>query len=198
MKIFLLSCWALFSFSCFASEFEVLRLQGEVTLNQTPLSVGESYKLQGLLETQARSFVKIRLVDQAAELVLGGNARLVLEEKADQPMVLEAGATRWIREAKNSVREKTTTTARDLATAQVAMGVRGTNFFVKTNPLLGESEIVVFEGVVDFVNRAEESDRQRIVKGQWGGLGGRFGAQVTTPIDLPKEALEHFDRYLKL
>lgn len=74
------------------------------------------------------------------------------------------------------------------------MGVRGTDFVAIATPILGESEIIVFEGNVDFASASDAKDMKSIPAGHWGGIGGRFGAKTHDLIALPKETLEYFNQ----
>ena len=74
------------------------------------------------------------------------------------------------------------------------MGVRGTDFIAIATPILGESEIIVFEGKVDFTSASDAKDMKSIPAGHWGGIGGRFGAKTHDHIALPKETLEYFNQ----
>lgn len=84
-----------------------------------------------------------------------------------------------------------------LKTKSATMGVRGTDFLGVVTPVLGESEIIVFEGNVDFTSATDASDVKHIPAGTWGGIGGRFGAKTHDLIALPKAALDHFDSATK-
>ena len=81
-----------------------------------------------------------------------------------------------------------------LKTKAATMGVRGTDFLGIANPILNEAEIVVFEGRVEFASVADPKDLKMIPAGHWGGIGGRFGAKVSELIQLPAEAIRHFER----
>ncbi len=77
------------------------------------------------------------------------------------------------------------------------MGVRGTDFMAVYNPLLDESEIVVFDGTVDLDSRIAppgRKDHKLIPKGHWGGVGGRYGKKIGDLIHLPANILEHFNQ----
>lgn len=81
-----------------------------------------------------------------------------------------------------------------LKTKVAVMGVRGTDFVAMVTPILGEAEIIVFEGNVDFTSTTDEKDVKHVPARHWGGIGGRFGAKTHDLIALPKDALDHFDR----
>jgi hypothetical protein len=77
------------------------------------------------------------------------------------------------------------------------MGVRGTDFLAISNPLLGESELIVFDGTVDLHSGLDPSDSKLVTKGHWGGVGGRFGKKIGDLITLPANVLSHFDEISK-
>ncbi|MBC7386096.1 MAG: FecR domain-containing protein [Cryobacterium sp.] len=79
-----------------------------------------------------------------------------------------------------------------LRTKAVTMGVRGTDFLGIVNPVLDESEIIVFKGKVEFKSAADPSDLRLVNPGYWGGLGGRFGSKIHELIKLPESALAHY------
>lgn len=68
-------------------------------------------------------------------------------------------------------------------TKTATMGVRGTDFVASFDGSLLESEIIVLDGTV-------EMNRALIHKGQWGGVGGRFGARIGPILTLPKSVLD--------
>lgn len=107
-------------------------------------------------------------------------------------VTLKNGVIRWIGKHKELGRLK------GILTPQAALGVRGTDFVLKTTELFDESEIVVLDGLVSFENLANPNDKASVKKGQWGGVGGRFGQINGKILDLPKKILDHFDRTLKL
>ena len=60
-----------------------------------------------------------------------------------------------------------------------------------------ESEIVVIDGQVEFQNSSNPDDVALISKGQWGGLGGRYGQTIGKVLDLPGNVISAFDKQLK-
>ena len=85
-----------------------------------------------------------------------------------------------------------------LKTKSATMGVRGTDFLGVVTPVLGEAEIIVFEGNVDFASTSDVKDVKHVPAGHWGGIGGRFGAKTHDLIALPKAALDYFDNASKI
>jgi hypothetical protein len=81
-----------------------------------------------------------------------------------------------------------------LKTKAATMGVRGTDFVGISTPILGEAEIIVFDGKVDFTSASDAKDLKSIPPGYWGGIGGRFGAKTHDLIQLPKDTLDYFNK----
>lgn len=77
-------------------------------------------------------------------------------------------------------------------TPAAVVGVRGTDFMVTFNDLLGETEVICFESKIDFQDSKANKKPTLIKEGQWGGLGGRFGGEIKKPLDLPENVLSHF------
>jgi len=42
------------------------------------------------------------------------------------------------------------------------MGVRGTDYFVKVTPALGETELIVFDGTVNIANSIDKKDAKNV------------------------------------
>jgi hypothetical protein len=82
-------------------------------------------------------------------------------------------------------------------TPVAVVGVRGTDFMVTANELLKETEVVCFESEIDFQDASTNKKPTIVKKGQWGGLGGRFGSTIKSPITLPENVLMHFKDSLK-
>jgi hypothetical protein len=82
----------------------------------------------------------------------------------------------------------------NLKTRAAVMGVRGTEFVAIATPILGESEIIVLDGLVDFSSTSNPKDSLSIPKGHWGGIGGRFGSKPHDLIALSPEQLQYFDQ----
>ena len=81
-------------------------------------------------------------------------------------------------------------------TPNAVAAVRGTDYFVSYLGLLGETEIVNFDGTVRFQNRAKPKDERVVPTGHWGGLGGRFGGTIAPLIKLPANVLSVFSQGL--
>lgn len=177
-----------------APKATVERLKGKVTYEGKTLKVGDEINTGGIIKTASSSFVKIMIEKWGSALVVGPKSELLVVAKAPTPIdsfkILQ-GTLRYKTRKKGSE-------IGGIMTTRASMGVRGTNFFVKVNKLLGETEIVLFKGKVQMTNTSDKSDSLLIKDGQWGGIGGRFGEKLKQPIDLPKEALDGFNRFLDI
>jgi len=175
----------------------VTNIKGEVTFKGENLRVGEVIQGVGNLVTQKKSFIKIYVEAWNNTIVLGPSSTMKLnltkEEKVDGDKIfytLSKGICRWV-STKDSKKQKGA-----VHTPIASLGVRGTDFLVKQNSLLGETEIVVFDGKVLFKNRKLKNDEIEVNKGQWGGLGGRFGKTIGEILDLPPKVIERFKKTL--
>jgi hypothetical protein len=77
-------------------------------------------------------------------------------------------------------------------TDSAVVGIRGTDYVLVCNPVLGETEVISLEGTLRFSNAADDSDVKEIPPEHWGGVGGRFGAKIPDLIHLPSSVLDHF------
>lgn len=84
-----------------------------------------------------------------------------------------------------------------LGTKTASLGLRGTDFLFVSNELLGETEVVMFDGEVELSNNSNDSDSKILRKNYWGGVGGRFGEQVKVLPELPKNVIDHFKKSLE-
>jgi hypothetical protein len=76
---------------------------------------------------------------------------------------------------------------------KMTMGVRGTDFLAIANDDLSETELVVFEGVVEFSDERSPKETQMVKPGHWSGAGGRFGWKIHEPVKLAAPALKYFE-----
>ncbi len=181
------------------SSVSILKVRGTVKYNGEVISKDSKIEKSGVMKTSKRSFIKIRLNKWGNTIVLGPNSQIDVDLSKDfkkQKFSLVHGAIRWIGKAQKNVKNKKPSGV--MYTRTAALGVRGTDFFLKANKLLGETEIVLFDGLVNFENLSDKSDSKLIKKGQWGGLGGRFGNKVKVIGGLPQNVVDHFDKFLKL
>lgn len=86
-------------------------------------------------------------------------------QKHEHIYTLTNGICRWI-SGDSKVKDQ------KINTPHAAIGVRGTDYYLSTNDLLGETEIIVFDGQVNFESKLTDKDEKLISKNQWGGVGG--------------------------
>jgi|GEM_PF-2904645 len=177
-----------------APKAAVERLKGKVTYEGKALKVGDEIITGGILKTAGGSFVKVMIEKWGSSLVVGPKSEVEVVAQAPRP-------ADYFKMLQGTLRYKTLKKGSEvggIVTSRASLGVRGTNFFVKVNKLLGETEIVLFKGKVQMTNTSDQTDSLLIKEGQWGGIGGRFGEKLKKPIDLPKEALDGFNQFLDI
>lgn len=177
----------LFSLSAFAEDSaKVILLKGEATFRGQPLTKDKVIVGQGEFVVGDKSYLKILLLRSKAVIALAANttSTINLAVEAEQPELnLFKGAARWVSgESKKA--------GGGIRTKNAVMGIRGTDFIAIANPLFNESEIICFDGRVQFTSIHEPSDLKMVNKNQWGGIGGRFGKRTAPLIDLSPEALD--------
>lgn len=189
---FLLLLLGLVSFDLFASA-KVLVLKGSATFGGHPLKSTSLLKGAGEFVVGDKSYLKILLDESQTTIVLGANTTsfMNLNEKVAVPeLSLLHGAARWITGTSKGKK------GGGIQTKNAAMGLRGTNFFVSYNPLLGETEVICFDGTVEMKAKLVKSEPKLIGKNQWGGVGGRFGEEPSRILTLSPELMKNFDSNL--
>lgn len=176
------------------ANFQVEIAKGEVRHNDKVIKKGDKFEEDGIITVGKSSFCKIKYIETNSVLVVGPDSALKLTppQKGRSKPNLVKGVIRFVSGGKKDIKEPI------FYTKSVAAGIRGTDFLYKSNPLLGETEIVMFDGLVRMVNLDNKKDVLNVKKGQWGGLGGRFGSKFQKPIDLPRNVINHFDELLPL
>lgn len=177
------------------AEIEVTEVKGKVLFDQKPIKVGQILNLKGKITTAKGSLCRLSLNEGSSQVIVGPNSTYFLErpgtKKEASLATLLKGRLRYFSNGKAKG------LAPEIKTKQAAMGIRGTDFLLIATALLGETEIVMFEGKVRMTNLSATNDRLDVKAGQWGGLGGRFGSKFQKPIDLPKNVLSVFDRKIR-
>jgi hypothetical protein len=173
---------------------EVILVKGEAFYGNEKIIKGTKIIDGGLVTTTKGSIVKIKIQEWGSTLTLGPKSKLKVNlssQNVKKNYLITAGASRWrsIINSKAKIKGK-------LYSPIAALGVRGTDFLFIVNPLLGESEIVVLDGLVVMENLNRGNDQALIKKGQWGGLGGRYGTRIGEVLNLPKKVLNHFNEQL--
>jgi len=200
MRALVLCTLLFFSFTALAVPpvAKVIYIKGKATFAGQNINVNQELASNGVVATGPSSVLKIYIATWQSTIVLGSHTTMELNldnanRPGDAPVIytLEKGLCRWISDpgAKGNNRK-------GVHTKIVAIGVRGTDFLLKENPLLSESEVVVFDGEVVMVSKLDNPSESTAKKGQWGGLGGRFGQNVIRLLDLPPVVLDEFQKLL--
>lgn len=174
----------------------VERQQGQISYQEKELQLNSQIQGKGVLKSGPRSFVKIKVEQWGSSIILGPDSEMsidLISKEATKVYLLEKGYVRW-----RTYNQKKLEEVRGISTKTAAMGVRGTDFLVIANELLNETEIVVFDGVVELKNLKDPTNSFEVSKGQWGGLGGRFTQKIQPPITLPANVFQKFSRRLEL
>lgn len=187
------------SSSLFANEQQIAKIvkrRGQVTFKGRSLRVSQTLSTKGTIKTGARSFVKLTIPKLNSSIVIGPNSQFKLyltPQKGEKELTLLGGSLRWLT---TKIKKKV---LKDgvIHTRQASIGVRGTDYYLIQNPLLGETEIVCLDGKVLFTNQSDTRDKTLVSKGQWGGLGGRYGEKIGKILDLPPSVIKHFNSQLK-
>ncbi len=182
------------------AQLAAIRLEsgrGQIQFEGKPVQMGASIPGQGKLSTGLDGFAQVRFLPSGTLLNVTPGSIVELQPEVvgkPQELALEQGLIRW------KIGRKAgpgTATHWRVKSHSATMGVRGTDFMAVSNPLLAESEIIVFEGQVDFNSEIETKDVRKIGAGYWGGVGGRYGQKIGEPIHLSEAALKHFDQATK-
>ena len=192
MKVALVLSCLFLSMAAFAKARVVL-LKGQATFGGKELKSTSVLKGKGEISLGDKSYLKLLLEDSKVVVVLGANTKSIIDfsKKETLPEVsLVKGVARWITGAGN------TRKGGGIVTKNAVMGVRGTDFYTSYNPLLGETEIICFDGQVNLANRLDPENSSLVGKNQWGGIGGRFGERVSRILDLSPELISEIDKGL--
>lgn len=190
LKHFLVMILSLAFLTAFGEERPVAsieRIVGTVTFEGKPVKKGDVIDRPGVIETKEKSLVQFKVAKWNNVISIGPASKMTLNFSADKKYTLDDGVCRW-KSAVGALKEAQAGKGK-IFTRNVAMGVRGTDFLVKVTPLFGESEIIMFDGEVKMDNLEDATNSVIIKKGQWGGLGGRYGKKINPPLDLPESVL---------
>jgi len=198
-QVFVGLCLSVFSITAkeiHASEvtFQLITVTGDVTFNDKQVKVRENISGQGVLKTGEGSSAKVFSKAARTITIVKENSAVEFGSSTKVPgnFKLLEGASRWVVGKINKDKPVVITTK------SAVMGIRGTEFMAIHNSLLDETEIVSFNGNIEF-RRKDKPKSGKIVKtGQWGGVGGRFGQDVGAILDLPANVLEHFGKITDL
>lgn len=165
---------------------------GKITFAGKAIAVGDVLEHEGVMETGAESSAVVYFRGKATALSLAPKTQIRLtrpDPSGVKAYEILQGVCRW-----NVSKSSSPTKWLRIRTLSATMGVRGTDFYATYFPTLKESEVVVFEGSVDFTNSADTRDTKLIPAGHWGGVGGRFGKQIGEPMPLSSQMLTDLKR----
>jgi hypothetical protein len=168
----------------------ITKLKGTVLFEGIPVKVGDSIEKVGKIETKDQSYLQIKIEKWKNFISIGPNSIMQLNFSDDKKYTLDAGSCRWKSFAKSESKGK-------IFTKKVSLGVRGTDFYLKYGTILGETEIIMFDGEVMMENINDATNTALIKKGQWGGIGGRFGEKISPILDLPSTLLSNTEKLLE-
>lgn len=192
MMKFLFGLICLLSFSlCWAKgSAKVVLLKGEATFGGKALTKNSTLQGTGEIKVGDKSYLKLHLSESGTVIAIGANSLSKLNISAPpekQELNLIKGIARWVSGDKKGL---------GVTTPNGSMGVRGTDFFTSYNPLLGETELICFDGIVEMTNLKDPQDSKLVKMNQWGGIGGRFGNKLSQILDLTPELIKMFDANL--
>ena len=171
---------------------KVLKAEGTVMFNGKAVKAGDPLDGAGTIKTGADGKAKIILNASKSLAYMNPGAELEIKDKT-AVVTLGAGVARWVVEKVVAEQGKQPAKSLVVVTRTAAMGVRGTDFLTVVNPLLGETEIICFDGKVELASRAAKDDTVMVGKNQWGGIGGRFGAKIAPVLTLDATVMAYFN-----
>lgn len=172
----------------------VHKVIGQVLFDGKILKAGDKIEKNGLLETKEKSLVQLKIAAYNNTISIGPSSKMAFDLAGEKKYTLDQGLCRWKTDVKNSLKESA---KGKVYTKTVAMGVRGTDFLVKSFTLFGEVEIIMLDGEVQMENLEDPSNTVLVRKGQWGGMGGRYGKKIAPPIEIPAVALATFEKLIE-
>lgn len=178
---------------------KVITASPSTTFEGKKIPEGATLGTLGTLKTGRDGGAKLKMLgnDVLIEIASDTVVKLIRPTVGEPNEVIElvSGMARArVTPMKDQTPERAARPAFILRTKTSTMGVRGTDFLAVVNPVLGESEIVVFSGKVDFTSAADAKDSKLVPTGYWGGIGGRFGAKTHELIKLTAAAIEYFSK----
>lgn len=178
----------------------ITKIKGNVYFGKTLVKKDFKFTTDGILRTGKNSYVQIKIDKWKSTMSLGSSSQMQInitnkkETKANpkgQFYSIVSGIARWVSSPDKKKPQGL------LLTKNAVLGIRGTDYIVIANPLLGETEVVVFDGKVQLYDRKNKKENKMITKNQWGGLGGRFGNKIGEILTLPKNVIDNFKKQLE-
>lgn len=168
-----------------------VRVEGSVTFAGKPVTAGMELEGSGELITGPDSRAVLRLAGgegaETSEILVTPGTKLQIDKNLPLMPTLLQGTVRA------RLKEKVSKTQFKLRTPATVMAIRGTDFLTTFQPLLTESEIIVFEGKVRFSSLPRPNDAKEVGAGYWGGVGGRYGQRIGDLMKLPPSVVQAFD-----
>ncbi len=166
------------------------RVEGTVTFGGQAVTLGMELDGSGELVAGPDSRAVLRLAGEEggekSEILITPGTRLQIDKNLPLMPTLLQGTVRA------RLQEKVSKGKFKLRTPTTVMAVRGTDFLTTFQPLLLESEIVVFEGKVRFSSLPRPNDAKEVGAGYWGGVGGRYGQRIGDLMKLPPSVVQSF------
>ncbi|TNF30535.1 MAG: hypothetical protein EP319_04815 [Deltaproteobacteria bacterium] len=163
---------------------EVIFLKGNATYRGKKIVKGEKLEGTGVLKTGEKGIVRIKLATGLYTIGPLSETQLSWKNSVEQFKLLN-GTIRWFSKKIQDSNKRTPI----FGSTAASIGIRGTDFLMITNSLLGESEVVVFDGKILFQNNKNKNDSKEILKNQWGGVGGRYGHTIGDIINLSSQQI---------
>ncbi len=178
---------AFFLFCSSLYAIDVIALKGDVLIGKQKLTRTGTLKVKaGTVTTGASSFIRLRFPENDSILTLGPNSEMRLNK--DLIHEHKAGSALF-----KFLKKQLTSDPQVVVKSKLAsFGVRGTEFMSVVNPLLNETEIITFEGLVEFKALEQAGGSAQVGANQWGGIGGRFGSEIGEILTLPTSVTDHF------
>lgn len=190
---FFLSAWGMGSAQA-ATQYKILEVRGLATLGNAELTKNEVLSASGTLRTVGDSTMKIYVTRWDHTIVLGKNTEMEINVSDLNPKGnyrLLQGSIRWI---SGSAGHGFEASHYQVTTPNAFVGARGTDFFLSFNRDFEETELVVFDGGVALKSASGEKDERIVPEQSWGGIGGRFSANVRPPWKMNAVQVERFRR----
>ncbi|HLE10688.1 MAG: hypothetical protein A2504_02415 [Bdellovibrionales bacterium RIFOXYD12_FULL_39_22] len=185
----------------FATDYygEVVAIKGVATYGQRVLVLGDKIPYSGSIGTDVDSIIKIYLPADETFLVIGplsllsiNSPAISLEKTAEnlQNFTLVRGSARWISPQREFISQR-------LIVVQAGPGYVGgksSDFVVVSSPMFEEMELIVINGKALLRSNAIKKDQVLATSLAWAGLGGRFGLEVSGPLLLSANVLDHYKK----
>ncbi len=172
-------------------------VKGEVYLDGKQVVQNQMIDKPGVIKTGAKGFIKLAVEKWNNQIIISSNSEMILNFSDEKKYTLQNGSCRWITNLKQKLKNGIEKPKGKIYTSIASLGVRGTDFILIANPLFGETEVAMFDGSVEFQNLKDENDKVTLNKGQWGGIGGRYGQKLQHVITLNQEQLQYLDQLIK-